>query len=106
MIYAKDWEDYALIDASDGNRLERWGKHILIRPDPQAIWSSKSSDLWRKSDAVYERSNSGGGFWKFKSKLPEKWRVDYKKLGLSFEVSPMGFKHMGIFPEQAANWEL
>ena len=105
MIYAKDWEDYALIDASDGNRLERWGKHILIRPDPQAIWSSKSSDLWRKSDAVYERSNSGGGFWKFKSKLPEKWRVDYKKLGLSFEVSPMGFKHMGIFPEQAANWE-
>ena len=104
MIYAKDWEDYALIDASDGNRLERWGEYILIRPDPQTIWSSKSSDLWRVADAVYERSNSGGGSWQFKRKLPERWRINYSKLGLSFEVSPMGFKHMGIFPEQAANW--
>lgn len=104
MIYVKDWEDYALIDVSDGNRLERWGKYILIRPDPQAIWTSKASNLWNKADAVYERSNSGGGSWRFKNKLPESWRINYKKLGLSFEVSPMGFKHMGIFPEQAANW--
>jgi 23S rRNA (cytosine1962-C5)-methyltransferase len=104
MIYAQDWEDYALIDVSDGNRLERWGKYILVRPDPQAIWSSKSSELWRNADAVYERSGSGGGFWKFKNKLPERWRINYKKLDLSFEVSPMGFKHLGIFPEQAVNW--
>ena len=104
MIYAKDWKDYALIDASDGNRLERWGKYILVRPDPQAIWSSKSSEVWREADAVYERSRSGGGAWRFKTKLPERWRIDYQALDLSFEVSPMGFKHMGIFPEQAANW--
>jgi 23S rRNA (cytosine1962-C5)-methyltransferase len=104
MIYVKDWEDYALIDASGGNRLERWGKYILIRPDPQAIWSSESSDLWRKADGVYTRSGSGGGSWQFKNKLPESWRINYKKLGLNFEISPMGFKHMGIFPEQAANW--
>ena len=105
MIYAKNWEDYALIDVSDGNRLERWGKYILIRPDPQAIWSSKSSDLWSKADALYKRSDSGGGSWQFNNKLPEKWRINYDKLGLSFEVSPMGFKHTGLFPEQAANWE-
>ena len=104
MIYANDWKDYALIDASDGSRLERWGRYILVRPDPQAIWSSKSSELWRDADAVYERSASGGGSWRFKNKLPERWQIDYQKLGLSFEVSPMGFKHMGIFPEQAANW--
>ena len=104
MIYEKNWEDYALLDASDGNRLERWGKYRLIRPDPQAIWSEKNSNLWGKADAVYKRSNSGGGFWDFKKKLPEKWTIKYAPLDLHFEISPMGFKHMGIFPEQAANW--
>jgi len=113
MIYEKNWEDYALLDASDGNRLERWGKYILIRPDPQAIWSEKTSDLWGKADAVYKRSSSGGGSWDFKTKLPEKWTIKYKLSVwraegvtpyMNFEISPMGFKHMGIFPEQAANW--
>ena len=105
MIYEKNWEDYALLDVSDGNRLERWEKYILIRPDPQAIWSEKNSNLWSKSDAVYKRSGSGGGFWNLKNKLPDKWIVRYQPLDLAFEISPMGFKHMGIFPEQAANWE-
>ena len=107
MIYEKNWEDYALLDASDGNRLERWGKYILIRPDPQAIWSNRNSNLWNKADAIYKRSSSGGGYWDFKhnpKKLPDKWIIDYKPLDLNFEVSPMGFKHMGIFPEQAVNW--
>ncbi|MCL1859506.1 MAG: class I SAM-dependent methyltransferase [Oscillospiraceae bacterium] len=107
MIYEKNWEDYALLDVSDGNRLERWGKYILIRPDPQAIWSEKHgnfNNLWGKADAIYKRSNSGGGFWDFKKKLPEKWIIKYQNLGLCFEISPMGFKHTGIFPEQAANW--
>ena len=107
MIYEKNWEDYALLDASDGNRLERWGKYILVRPDPQAIWSEKSSGLWSKADGIYKRSSSGGGFWDFQTnqkKLPEKWVIEYKPLDLNFEISPMGFKHMGIFPEQAANW--
>ena len=108
MIYEKNWEDceYSLLDASDGNRLERWGKYILIRPDPQAIWSQKSSSLWDKADAVYKRSDKGGGYWDIKTKLPEKWRIKYSPLDLNFEVSPMGFKHMGVFPEQAANWNL
>lgn len=107
MIYEKNWEDYALLDTSDGNRLERWGKYILIRPDPQVIWSrapSEKSSLWHKADAVYKRSNSGGGFWDFKKSVPDKWIIKYKPLDLSFEIAPMGFKHMGVFPEQAANW--
>jgi 23S rRNA (cytosine1962-C5)-methyltransferase len=104
MIYETNWKDYELIDASDGNRLERWGKYILIRPDPQAIWQKKSSDLWGKADAVYRRSSEGGGAWDFKRKLPEKWVIGYEPLSLNFEVMPMGFKHMGLFCEQAANW--
>ena len=108
MIYEKDWEDYALLDVSNGARLERWGKYVLIRPDPQAIWLEKNpnfNDLWKKADAVYKRSNSGGGFWDFKTELPDKWTIKYNPLNLNFEISPMGFKHMGIFPEQAANWK-
>ncbi|MCL1792648.1 MAG: class I SAM-dependent methyltransferase [Oscillospiraceae bacterium] len=104
MIYEKNWEDYALIDASGKNRLERWGRYILVRPDPQAIWSQKNSDLWDMADAVYRRSPSGGGAWEQKKRLPGKWIIGYGPLGISFEVSPMGFKHMGVFPEQAANW--
>ena len=104
MIYEKNWEDYALLDVSDGNRLERWGKYILIRPDPQAIWSDKNSDLWGKADGIYKRSNSGGGYWDFNKKLPDRWVIRYDPLDLNFEISPMGFKHMGVFPEQAANW--
>ena len=104
MVYENNWEDYELLDASDGNRLERWGNYILVRPDPQAIWSEKNSDLWDSADAIYRRSAGGGGAWDFLKKLPEKWVVGYRPLGLNFEVMPMGFKHMGVFPEQAANW--
>ncbi len=103
MFKADNWTDYELLDASDGERLERWGKYILIRPDPQVIWKGeKKHPLWKKPDAVYRRSSSGGGEW-IKKDVPEEWTVDYGKL--RFLLSPMGFKHTGLFPEQAANWE-
>ena len=105
MIYSDNWSDYALIDCSDGQRLERWGKYILIRPDPQVIWNGlKKAPEWKRADASYERSHSGGGAWR-ENKLPEKWQIGYEKLGLNFVIKPMGFKHTGVFPEQAANWE-
>lgn len=103
MLAASDWKDYKLIDVSDGERLEDWGGHILIRPDPQAIWRSGRTDIrWKKADAVYHRSKSGGGSWEIFS-LPKSWRIGYK--GLTFNVKPMNFKHTGVFPEQAVNWD-
>ena len=108
MIYEQSWEDYTLLDTSDGNRLERWGKYILIRPDPQVLWYSNEkydkNKLWDRADAVYKRSSSGGGHWDIKNSVPKSWNIRYSPLELVFEVTPMGFKHMGIFPEQAANW--
>ncbi len=105
MIYSDNWRDYTLIDCSDGQRLESWGKYILVRPDPQVIWHGvKKAPQWKKADASYERSHSGGGAWR-ENKLPEKWQISYEKLGLNFVIKPMGFKHTGVFPEQAANWE-
>ena len=105
MIYSNNWTDYELIDCSDGQRLERWGKYILVRPDPQVIWNgNKKASEWKKADASYERSHSGGGAWR-ENKLPAEWKIDYEKLGLTFLIKPMGFKHTGVFPEQAANWE-
>lgn len=102
MFVADNWKEYKLIDASDGERLEQWGKYVLIRPDPQIIWSgSKKSSLWKKADGIYKRSNKGGGAW-IKNELPEQWNIKYGKLG--FVLRPMGFKHTGLFPEQAANW--
>ena len=99
-----DWRDYELIDCSDGERLERWGKYILIRPDPQVLWqSAKTNPLWNKADARYFRSSTGGGKWEIYKKLPDSWRINYKSL--SFNVKPMGFKHTGLFPEQAVNWD-
>lgn len=99
-----NWKDYELIDCSDGERLERWGDVILIRPDPQIIWSSgKKNPLWRNAHARYHRSNKGGGHWEMYKKVPESWRVKFKNL--TFNVKPMGFKHMGVFPEQAVNWD-
>ncbi len=104
MRYSSSWKDYELIDCSDGERLERWGSVILIRPDPQVIWNTaKNHPLWNKADAVYHRSNSGGGSWEVKNKIPEFWRIKYKDL--SFNVKNMGFKHTGVFPEQAVNWD-
>ncbi len=103
MISSDKWQDYELIDASDGERLERWGKYILVRPDPQVIWkNSKTAPEWKKADAEYNRSKSGGGSWG-KNSLPESWTVGYN--GLKFKLKAMSFKHTGLFPEQAANWD-
>lgn len=103
MWIADQWKDYQLLDTADGDRLERWGKYVLVRPDPQAIWQSdKKQPEWRKPNAVYRRSNSGGGHWEIYS-LPESWKINYKDL--TFQIKPMNFKHTGIFPEQATNWD-
>ncbi len=103
MYIADNWKDYELLDCSDGERLERWGKYILIRPDPQVIWKGKrDSKLWNKAHGIYRRSKSGGGAW-VKNDVPEKWTIDYGSL--TFNLKPMGFKHTGLFPEQAANWD-
>lgn len=100
-----DWKDYELIDCSCGERLERWGQHILIRPDPQVIWKTpKRNPLWKNADARYIRSNTGGGRWEVYKKLPDRWEISYKDL--SFNIKTMGFKHTGLFPEQAVNWDL
>ena len=105
MWCSDNWKDYELIDASDGERLERWGKYILVRPDPQIIWKDAArSPLWNKADGIYRRSASGGGGW-VKQKTPESWDISYEHLGLRFRLKPMGFKHTGLFPEQAANWD-
>ena len=105
MRVADQWKDYELIDCSDGERLERWGKYILIRPDPQIIWSTpRRNPFWKNADARYLRSNTGGGRWEVYRELPDSWNIRYKEL--LFRVKTMGFKHTGIFPEQAVNWEL
>lgn len=104
MRYTADWKDYELIDCSDGDKLERWGKITLVRPDPQVIWKTEKSNLlWRKADAYYKRSKSGGGKWEIERKIPDRWQIKYKDL--TFNVKNMGFKHTGIFPEQAVNWD-
>ena len=104
MIYtSKDWSHYELIDTGDGERLERWGKYVFVRPDPQILWPRlKNSRLWQKPHARYFRSSQGGGRWEKYRAFPEKWSITYKNL--SFYIKPTDFKHMGIFPEQAANW--
>ncbi len=104
MRYSTDWKDYELIDASSGERLERWGDIILIRPDPQIIWNTpRNNPLWRKAHARYHRSSSGGGQWEVIKKIPDVWQVHYHSL--TFNIKPMGFKHTGLFPEQAVNWD-
>ena len=103
MWFSENWKDYALLDASDGERLEMWGKYSLIRPDPQVIWKNeRKHPLWKQADASYRRSKSGGGAWG-ENRLPEKWTVGYGSL--RFVIKPMGFKHTGLFPEQATNWD-
>lgn len=105
MRYTTDWKDYELIDCSGGEKLERWGKQVLVRPDPQVIWKSKRADkLWFSPNARYQRSSSGGGEWQAFSHLPASWQIKYKDL--TFNVKTMGFKHTGLFPEQAVNWDL
>ncbi|MGN1043440.1 MAG: class I SAM-dependent methyltransferase [Acutalibacteraceae bacterium] len=104
MRYTK-WNDYELLDTSEGNRLERWGDVILVRPDPQVIWKTpKNIPQWNNYNAIYHRSNKGGGAWKIKKHVPESWKVSYKNL--YFNVKMMNFKHTGIFPEQAVNWDM
>ena len=105
MWYSEDWKDYILIDAAGGEKLEYWGNVLLRRPDPQAIWTEKSKTvLWTNTDATYHRSKSGGGSWEyFNKKMPQRWTVRYKNL--TFNIKPMGFKHTGLFPEQAVNWD-
>ena len=103
MWLSDKWRDFEVLDCSDGEKLERWGKYTLVRPDPQAIWSTKRTHLgWRSPDARYARSSQGGGRWD-KNRLPENWQVGYKNL--KFNIKPMNFKHTGLFPEQAANWD-
>ena len=103
MWLADKWEDYKIVDTSSGEKLEYWGKYSLIRPDPQIIWKTeKKNPLWRRADASYKRSSSGGGAWS-ENRLPESWTVNYRDL--TFQIKPMGFKHTGLFPEQAANWD-
>ena len=103
MFIASEWKDYEVLDTGDGEKLERWRDVILRRPDPQAIWPKQRPELWGRADAHYHRSNRGGGEWEFFKKLPERWSVHYGEL--EFYVRPTGFKHTGLFPEQAVNWD-
>ena len=104
MDVANNWKDYEILDMANGEKLERWGNVVLIRPDPQIIWKNKSfPEKWNKANARYNRSSSGGGAWKYNSKVLENWQIKYKDL--VFNIKPMGFKHTGLFPEQAVNWD-
>ena len=103
MFKTKEFKDYILLDAGDKEKLESWNGIVLRRPDPMAIWPKVHPELWNSAKAVYHRSNKGGGSWEFKERLPESWTVSFKDL--TFKVSPTGFKHTGLFPEQAVNWE-
>ena len=103
MLISDKWQDFELIDCSRGEKLERWGRQTLVRPDPQAIWDTpRSHPAWKNPSARYSRSSTGGGHWD-KNSVPESWQVHYGEL--TFNVRPMNFKHTGLFPEQAANWD-
>lgn len=104
MWIADKWNTYEVLDCSEGEKLERWGDYTLVRPDPQVIWNTKKSSQWKKVNGHYHRSSKGGGEWEFFS-LPEQWSIDYKSLSLTFNLKPFKFKHTGVFPEQAVNWE-
>ena len=103
MRTAKDWKEFEVIDTSSGEKLERWGDVILARPDPQVIWNTPKGEDWKRANAHYRRSTSGGGHWEVKNMPREQWVIHYKEL--SFKISPTGFKHTGLFPEQAVNWD-
>ena len=107
MQVANNWKDYEIIDCSSGEKLERWGKYTLLRPDPQVIWNTpKKSPYYKKLNAHYHRSNKGGGEWEFFD-LPEQWTISYPICDkeLKFNLKPFAFKHTGLFPEQAVNWD-
>ena len=104
MNIANNWKEYKILDMADGQKLERWGDVILSRPDPQIIWKDKSyPDKWKNINATYHRSKTGGGSWEYNKKMPQQWQIKYKEL--TFNIKPMGFKHTGLFPEQAVNWD-
>lgn len=104
MRTANNWKDYIILDTSDGEKLETWGGVSLVRPDPQIIWKTDKTDpLWKNADGHYHRSAQGGGKWAFRKRLPESWNIKYKNL--EFIIRPTGFKHTGLFPEQAVNWD-
>ena len=103
MWIADNWKDYEVIDTGDGEKLERWGKYLLVRPDPQVIWKSEHKNPgWKKKNGHYHRSAKGGGEWEFFD-LPEEWKISYRDL--TFRLKPFSFKHTGLFPEQAVNWD-
>ncbi|MBE0601748.1 MAG: class I SAM-dependent methyltransferase, partial [Firmicutes bacterium] len=103
MFLCDQWQDYEVLDTGDGEKLERWKDVVLCRPDPQVIWPKANPALWDTADARYNRSATGGGEWEFYKTLPDRWVLALGKL--KFYVRPTGFKHTGLFPEQAANWE-
>ena len=104
MELANKWKDYEILDMANGEKLERWGDITLVRPDPQIIWKEKSfKNKWKDVNAVYNRSKTGGGSWQYKKQVPKAWQIKYNNL--TFNIKPMGFKHTGLFPEQAVNWD-
>lgn len=104
MKVANNWKDYEILDMANGEKLERWNNIYLVRPDPQIIWNDKQyPEKWKQTNARYNRSSTGGGHWDYKKRLPDSWQIKYKNL--TFNIKPMGFKHTGIFPEQAVNWD-
>lgn len=103
MLLADEWKDYELLETGDGEKLERWGDVLLRRPDPQIIWPAENKKNWDRADAHYHRSPSGGGQWEYKKKLPARWTVGFENM--KFYIEPTGFKHTGLFPEQAVNWK-
>ena len=105
MWIANNWNDYQVIDCSEGEKLERWGSYLLVRPDPQVIWDTpRTQKGWKKPNAHYHRSKKGGGEWELFD-LPEQWTIRYEPLNLTFNLKPFSFKHTGLFPEQATNWD-
>ena len=105
MFIAENWKDYDVLDTSCGEKLERWGDYLLVRPDPQVIWDTPKRHIgWRKRNGHYHRSTKGGGEWEFFD-LPKQWSISYDSLKLTFNLKPFSFKHTGLFPEQAANWD-
>ncbi len=103
MWLADNWKDYEVLDTSNGEKLERWGNYLLVRPDPQVVWNTPHTNPgWKKKNGHYHRSSKGGGEWEFFS-LPQQWSIHYGKL--TFQLKPFSFKHTGLFPEQAANWD-
>ena len=103
MFIADKWQTFEVLDTGNGDKLERWGKFVLCRPDPQVIWPAQDPSMWDAAQAHYYRSERGGGEWRFREQLPERWQISYGDL--RFHVRPTGFKHTGLFPEQATNWD-